>query len=173
MAPLQNTKAPKNMCENHRVWWPEIQTLVKVSASIAGAGRPLQSSQPPSLGLHVSAANADPSGSGERQQCPPALTERRKRGPTSAWLMAGAPCWLKPNPNFFFLRFYLFIFRERGREEGREERSINVWEIHRLVASCTLTEDLACNPGTCPEWESNGAGWGRGAFRFAGRRSIP
>ena len=30
---------------------------------------------------------------------------------------------LKP---YFFQRFYLFIFRERGRE-GERERNINVW----------------------------------------------
>ena len=34
-----------------------------------------------------------------------------------------------------FLRFYLFTFRERGRE-GEKEKNINIREIHRLVASC-------------------------------------
>ena len=49
-----------------------------------------------------------------------------------------------------FLRFYLFIFRERGREEERGEK-------HQcLVASHTPpTGDLAHNPGMCPDWESN------------------
>ena len=43
----------------------------------------------------------------------------------------------------FFKRFYLFIFRERGREEERD-------------ASHVLpTGDLACNPGMWPTWESN------------------
>ena len=43
------------------------------------------------------------------------------------------------------LRFYLFIFRQRGREEGREG------EKHQcVVASHTPpTGDLACNPGMC------------------------
>ena len=43
----------------------------------------------------------------------------------------------------FFLRLYLFIFRERGREGEREE------EKHQcVVASRTpSTGDLACNPG--------------------------
>ena len=56
------------------------------------------------------------------------------------------------NDNFWkkiFLNFYLFIFRERGRErEGVKH--------HCVVAShTTSTGDLACNPGTCPEWELN------------------
>ena len=50
-----------------------------------------------------------------------------------------------------FKRFYLFIFRERGREGGREG------EKHQcVVASHTpRTGDLAHNPGMCPDWESN------------------
>ena len=51
----------------------------------------------------------------------------------------------------FLKRFYLFIFRERERE-GEVER-----EKHQcVVASCELpTRNLACNPGMCPDWESN------------------
>ena len=47
--------------------------------------------------------------------------------------------------------FFIFIFRERGREGEREG------EKHpRVVASCApLSGDLACNPGMCPDWESN------------------
>ena len=42
-------------------------------------------------------------------------------------------------PGIFFLRFYLFIFMERGGE-GEKYRCV--------VASRTpSTEDLACNPG--------------------------
>ena len=43
----------------------------------------------------------------------------------------------------FFLRFYLFIFRDRGRgAERRREKH------HCVVASCAPpTRDLACNPG--------------------------
>ena len=50
---------------------------------------------------------------------------------------------------FLFLRFYLFIFREKGREGDREG------EKHQcVVASHTPpTVDLACNPGMCPDWE--------------------
>ena len=48
-------------------------------------------------------------------------------------------------------RFYLFIFRERGRE-GESEG-----EIHQcvVVSHAAPTRDLACNPGMCPDWESN------------------
>ena len=51
----------------------------------------------------------------------------------------------------FFKRFYLFIFRERGRKGRR------VGEKHQcMVASCTPPAgDLACNPGMCPDWELN------------------
>ena len=55
-----------------------------------------------------------------------------------------------------FLRFYLFIFRERGKDRDREG------EKHQcVVASCTPpTGDLAYNPGMCPEWESNRQSFG-------------
>ena len=49
----------------------------------------------------------------------------------------------------FFLRFYLFIFRERGKEEKREGEKRQC-----VVASCVPPAgDLACNPGMCPNWE--------------------
>ena len=50
-----------------------------------------------------------------------------------------------------FLRFYLFIFRERDREGEREG------EKHQyMVAShAPPTGGLAHNPGTCPDWESD------------------
>ena len=52
---------------------------------------------------------------------------------------------------FFFKLFYLFIFRERRREEKREG------EKHQMCGcpSCAPPGDLACNPGMCPDWESN------------------
>ena len=47
---------------------------------------------------------------------------------------------------FIFKIFYLFIFRQRGRE-GKK---------HKWVAFHTPpTGDLACNPGVCPDRESN------------------
>ena len=49
------------------------------------------------------------------------------------------------------LKKIVFIFREKGREGGREG------EKHQcVVASSTPpARDLACNPGMCPDWESN------------------
>ena len=51
---------------------------------------------------------------------------------------------------FLFFKI-LFIFRGKGREGGREG------EKHQcMVAShVSPTGDLACNPGMCPDWESN------------------
>ena len=51
----------------------------------------------------------------------------------------------------FCLRFYLFIFRERGREGEREG------EKHQcVVASCAPpTGEQACTTDDCPDWESN------------------
>ena len=61
---------------------------------------------------------------------------------------------LKINKIFNFLNmFYLFL--ERGREKERETNS-GLREIHWSVAShMPSTGDLACNPGMCPDWESN------------------
>ena len=49
------------------------------------------------------------------------------------------------------LQKYLFIFREKRREGEREG------EKHRCVVASHVpsTGDLACNPGMCPDWESN------------------
>ena len=51
----------------------------------------------------------------------------------------------------FFKRFYLFIFRQRGREGEREG------EKHQCVIAsrATPTGDLAHNPGMLPDWELN------------------
>ena len=58
--------------------------------------------------------------------------------------------------DFLKKRFYLFMFRERGREGEREGENISVREIHHRVAFCTpLTVDLAHNPGMRSDWESN------------------
>ena len=50
----------------------------------------------------------------------------------------------------FFKRFYLFLEGGEGREKERE-RNINVW----LPLAHPLLGDLFCNPGMCPDWESN------------------
>ena len=57
------------------------------------------------------------------------------------------------NGLYFF--FNLLSERWEGREEERK-RNINVWEKHQLVAShVSPTENLAHNPGMCPDWELN------------------
>ena len=53
-------------------------------------------------------------------------------------------------PYIFKDFIYLLLDREEGREKERE-RYINVW----LALACPPTGDLACNPGICPDWESN------------------
>ena len=52
---------------------------------------------------------------------------------------------------FFSLKDFIYLCLERGREGEREG------EKHQcVVASHTPpTGDLACNPGMCPDWESN------------------
>ena len=56
-----------------------------------------------------------------------------------------------PHVLIFFQRFYLFIFRERGKEGEREGKK------HQCVVTSYTppTGDLAYNPGLCPDWESN------------------
>ena len=57
---------------------------------------------------------------------------------------------------FVFLIIYLFIFRQRGRE-GKKEG-----EKHQCVVASHKppTGGLACNPGTCPDWELNPRSFG-------------
>ena len=54
----------------------------------------------------------------------------------------------------FFLRFYLFVFREgKGKRKGEKHQC--------MVASCVPpTGNLACNPGTHRAWESNPRSFG-------------
>ena len=54
-----------------------------------------------------------------------------------------------------FKTFYLFL--DRGETEGKGERKRG--EKHQRVAASHTPPigDLACNPGTCPDWE-----WNRG-----------
>ena len=51
---------------------------------------------------------------------------------------------------------YLFIFRERRRKGEREGQK------HQCVVASHMPpiEDLACNPGMCPDWESNQRSFG-------------
>ena len=62
---------------------------------------------------------------------------------------------LRPLRLYIFLRFYLFLEREEGREKERK-RNINVREKHQSVAVvCILTRDRTRNPGNFPDRESN------------------
>ena len=51
----------------------------------------------------------------------------------------------------FFLKFHLFLFRERGREGERERKK------HQCVVASREppSGDLAHNPSMCPDWELN------------------
>ena len=44
---------------------------------------------------------------------------------------------------------YLFLGRGEGKEKDRERN------IDGLPLTCPPTGNLACNPGMCPDWESN------------------
>ena len=65
---------------------------------------------------------------------------------------------------FFFLKIlFIFIFREgrKGEREGGKHQCV-------VVSHTPPTGDLACNPGMCPDWESN-----QGPFGLqAGTQSI-
>ena len=55
-----------------------------------------------------------------------------------------------PKMEIFFLKKILLIFRAKGREGKREGET--------SMCGCLLyppTGDLACNPDTCPDWESS------------------
>ena len=51
-----------------------------------------------------------------------------KWGISWKWIVFWPPPLILRSNLFFFLRFYLLIFRERGREEKERERNITVWE---------------------------------------------
>ena len=51
--------------------------------------------------------------------------------------------------SFSFSFFFFFLERGEGRE--KEKRNIDVW----LPLTHPPTGDVACNPGMCPDWESN------------------
>ena len=55
----------------------------------------------------------------------------------------------------YFIYFYffkiLFIFRERGREEGERDRNINVW----LPLACPLLGIWPATQACALDWESN------------------
>ena len=50
-----------------------------------------------------------------------------------------------------FLKIYLLIYLER-RKRGEKEKERNIGSV---ASRTPPTGDLACNPGTYPDWESN------------------
>ena len=53
---------------------------------------------------------------------------------------------------FYFIIFQDFIYLFLDRREGRWEGGKHQWVV---ACHAPPTGDLACNPGMCPDWESN------------------
>ena len=53
-----------------------------------------------------------------------------------------------------FIYLFVCLFRERGREREREEEKHRC-EMDWLRLTHAPTGNQACNPGMCPDWESN------------------
>ena len=66
-------------------------------------------------------------------------------------LCAASPGGRKPVAFSFLKKRLVYLSVDRRREEEREG------EKHRYVVTSHAppTGDLACNPGMCPDWESN------------------
>ena len=58
----------------------------------------------------------------------------------------------------FLNKDFIYFYRKGkgGRGGEQRERNIQTQDKHILVASRSPpTGDLSCNPGMCPDWESN------------------
>ena len=53
--------------------------------------------------------------------------------------------------SFFKKILYIYLFLERGEGKEKEKET----SVCGCLSHAPSTEDLACNPGMCPEWESN------------------
>ena len=95
--------------------------------------------------LQLASSRVGPPGSSSPPSSPTPLSSGRNPSP-SGWQIFILKFFLN-----FLKRFYLFIFRERGREGEREV------EKHQCVVACHMAPsgDLACNPDMCPDWELN------------------
>ena len=86
----------------------------------------------------------------------PSWTRNLRDGSHLSWYPLGTFCSihdrsavLLSSPSLKKSFIYLFLERGEGREKGAEKHQC-------VVASCApSTEDLAHNPGMCPDWESN------------------
>ena len=57
---------------------------------------------------------------------------------------------------FHSLNYFIYLLLEKGKGGRKRGTNFDMWEKHRLVASrMSPTGDLASNPGTCLDWESN------------------
>ena len=58
---------------------------------------------------------------------------------------------LNTNEHEYIFKDFIYLSLERGREGDREG------EKHQCVVAshAPCTAGLACNPGMCPDWESN------------------
>ena len=50
---------------------------------------------------------------------------------------------------YFFFKDFIYLFLDRGREEGREGEKRQYVVAYHIPP----TGDLAQNPGMCPDWE--------------------
>ena len=57
---------------------------------------------------------------------------------------------LFPSYSFFFKKYFIYLFLERGEGKERERETSSVVTSHMLPA-----RDLTHDPGMCPDWESN------------------
>ena len=56
---------------------------------------------------------------------------------------------------FFKKEFIYFLERRGGKEKEKERNTMCGRYIERLPPPCAPSGDLACNPGMCPDPESN------------------
>ena len=101
------------------------------------------------------------------QEEPSQAEQPRQRWQMSEWLVSksvGVSFPSEPNSGLYcrdkkclvlsvkvFNDFFIFIFRESGREGERETSMCGLVQTSRAPP----TGDLACNTGLCPDWESN------------------
>ena len=58
---------------------------------------------------------------------------------------------------FYFLKYFIYLFLERGKGGRKKEREISMCmrNIDWLGLACAQTMDQTCNPAKCPDGESN------------------
>ena len=56
---------------------------------------------------------------------------------------------------FYFFKILLIYFLERGEEREKEREREKDQCVRDTSIGCLSLGNLACNPGVCPDWESN------------------